>query len=161
MKRILIVTVFMLATLIWASAQQPGGIPERSAGQAISQSSQLPNAGQPQPATPGNSDQNEPPTGAQAGVPGQALNAPITQGCLGGSNPNFTITDNAGTIYKLNIPPNADASTLTPHLGESVQVMGDVKQTGGAKSIDVSKIGRGTGNCPANSPSGRQPPPKQ
>ena len=158
MKRMLVVTVFMLVTLVWALAQRPGGIPEQSGGQATS-GSQVPNAGQP--ATPGNADQNAPESGAQAGVPGQAATAPITQGCLGGSNPNFTITDSAGTTYKLNIPPNADASVLTPHIGESVQVMGDVKQTGGSNSIDVSKVGRGTGNCPANSPKGGQPPSKQ
>jgi hypothetical protein len=157
MKKTLLVTVFMLATLVWAVAQQPGGMPERSGGQATSPSSQVPNAGQSQPATP---DQNAPRSGARAGVPGQS-DAPITEGCLGGSNPNFTITDNAGTTYKLNLPPNADASTLAPHVGESVQVMGDVKQAGSTNSIDVSRIGRGTGKCPANSPSSKQPPPKQ
>jgi hypothetical protein len=157
MKRVLVVTVFMLATLGWAVAQQPGSIPERSGGQATSPSSQVPNAGQPQPTTPGST---APQTGAQPGIPGQAANASITEGCLGGSSPNFTLTDNAGTTYKLNLPPNADASTLTPHVGEPVQVMGDVKQAGGTNSIEVSKIGRGTGKCPA-SPSGGEPPPKQ
>lgn len=160
MKRMLVLTVFILATL-GAVAQQPGSMPERSGGQATSPSSPVPNAGQTRPAMPGSADQNAPQPGAQAEVPGQAANAPITEGCLGGSSPNFMITDNAGTTYKLKLPPNADASTLTPHVGEPVQVMGDVKQAVGTKSIDVSRIGRGTGKCPANSPSGGQPPPKQ
>lgn len=154
MKRMFVIPIFMLATLAWALAQQPSGTPEPNAGQTTSPSSQAPNAGQ---VPPGSSDQNAP----QTGVPGQMTNTPITQGCLGGSNPNFTITDDAGTTYKLNIPPGADATALTPHVGESVQVMGDVKQTGGDNSIDVSRIGRGTGNCPSNSPSGRQPQPQQ
>ena len=156
MKKILAITVFTLATLVWAVAQQPV-----SSGQATSGSSQAPNAGQPQPATPGTADQKAPQTGAQAGGPGQAAQAPITEGCLGGSGPNFTITDKAGTTYKLNLPPNADASALTPHVGESVKVMGDLKRAGSTNSIDVSRIGRGTGTCPASGPSGRQPPPKQ
>lgn len=130
MRRMLVVTVFVLATLAWAAAQQPG-----SAHQAAAQA------------------------GGQAGSQGQTPNAPITEGCLGGSNPNFTITDKAGTTYKLNIPPDADASTLVPHVGESVQVMGAVKDAGtpDKPSIDVSAIGRGTGNCPSGSSGGAQP----
>jgi uncharacterized protein YdeI (BOF family) len=127
-RKMLVVSVFMLATLAWVAAQQSGGVPQ---------------------------------TGAQAGSQGQAANVPsITEGCLGGSNPNFTITDEAGKTYKLNLPANADASTLTPHVGESVQVMGDVKDAGTPRAIDVSRIGKGTGTCPSSSPSGAPPPPK-
>jgi len=102
-------------------------------------------------------------SGGQAGSQGQAPNVPVTEGCLGGSNPNFTITDKAGTTYKLNIPPSADTSKLAPHVGESVQVAGNVKDTGmaGHASIDVQGIGRGTGQCPANGSKGTQAPPKQ
>ncbi len=133
MRKMLVVTVFVLAMLAWAAAQQQ----------------------------PGSTDQDAQ-TGAQDGAQGQAANAPITEGCLGGSNPNYTITDKTGKTYKLNIPPGADASMLTPHVGESVQVMGEVKDTGGLNkaSIDVSRIGRGTGECPPSSSSGAQPPPK-
>jgi len=100
MKNMLVITLFMLATLAWAAAQQPGGTPGQSSGQPGSQ--------------------------------GQAPNVPVTEGCLGGSNPNFTITDKAGTTYKLNIPPSADTSKLAQHVGESVQVAGNVKDTGKA-----------------------------
>jgi hypothetical protein len=126
MKTMLVITLFMLATLAWAGTQQPGG------------------------------------TG-QAGSQGQAPSVPVTEGCLGGSNPNFTITDKAGTTYKLNIPPSADTSKLAQHVGESVQVAGNVKDTGkaGNSSIDVQGIGRGTGQCPASGPKGSQPPSKQ
>jgi hypothetical protein len=131
MKRMLAITVFTLATLSWAAAQQPGPTPQQNSGQAGSQV--------------------------------QAPKVPVTEGCLGGSNPKFTITDKAGTTYKLNIPPGADASKLTPHVGESVQVAGNVKDTGmaGNASINVQRIGRGTGQCPANGSKGAQPPPKQ
>ena len=192
MRQVLAIVAFMLATLVWAMAQQPGANggqstspnsqspsatqsqPSQSQPSAPStgsqdpaQSSQSPNANQSQSSQPGtanpgtaNQGSAQSPDSSQrgsaqsgAGTPGQGTNAPITEGCLGGTNPNFTITDKAGTTYKLNIPPGADASVLTPHVGESVQVMGPVTNGGGAtkaSSIDVSKIGRGTGNCPGN-----------
>ena len=89
-----------------------------------------------------------------------ASNAPVTEGCLGGSNANFTLTDKTGTTYKLNIPPNADTSKLAQHVGESVAVAGNVNGKGGNASIDVQGIGRGTGQCPASGSKGAQPPPK-
>ena len=157
MKKILLITLFMLATLAWAAAQQPGSTPDRSGGQATPPSSQAPGASQSQPAMPGSADQNTAPGGAQA-----ASQAPITQGCLGGSDPNYTITDTAGTTYKLNIPPNADTSKLAQHVGEPVQVAGNVNNgKAGHASIDVQGIGAGTGKCPARDTSGAQSPPKQ
>ncbi len=150
MKKMLLITLYMLATLAWAAAQQPGGTPDRSSGQATSPSSQAPGDSQSQPSIRGSADQ------------GPAANAPVTEGCLGGKAPNFTITDKAGTTYKLNIPPNADTSKLTSHVGEPVQVLGEVKDAkAGNPSIDVRGIGKGTGRCPAGSSSGAQPPTKQ
>jgi hypothetical protein len=155
MKNILVTTLFMLATLAWAVAQQPGNATERSSGQATAPSSQVPGADQSQPSTPGGSD--------QAGSQGQASNEPVTEGCLGGSDPNFTLTDRANVTYKLNIPPNANTSKLTPHVGEPVVVAGDVKDPGktSSPSIDVHGIGRGTGKCPASDSKGPEPPPKR
>lgn len=162
MKKILVATLFMLATLAWAAAQQPGSTPDRSSGQATSPSSQAPGASQSQSSMPGSADQNTAPGGTQAGSQGSAPNAPITQGCLGGSDPNYTITDTAGTTYKLNIPPNADTSKLAQHVGEPVQVAGNVNNgKAGRASIDVQGIGAGTGRCPASGSSGTQSPPKQ
>jgi len=154
MKNILVMTVFMLATLA-SAAQQPGSAPEGNSGQNASPSSQAPDATQTQPSKPGSAD--------QAGSQGRASKAPITEGCLGGSAPNYTITDNTGTPYKLTMPPNADTSKLASHVGESVQVQGDVKDAGkpGNASIDVQAIGRGTGNCPGGGSKNTQPPPKQ
>lgn len=155
MKNMLVLTLFMLATFAWAAAQQSGSAPDRSSGQAGSPSSQAPSAGQSQPSTPGSAD--------QTGSRGQASNAPVTEGCLGGSDPNYTITDKTGTTYKLNMPPNSDPSKLASHIGESVQVLGDLKDTNnaGRASIDVQGVGRGAGKCPAGGAKGAEPPPKQ
>ena len=155
MKNILVITLFMLAMLAWAAAQQPRSAPERSSGQATSPSSQAPGTGQSQPSKPGSA--------GQEGSQDQESNATVTEGCLGGGDPNYTITDKTGTAYKLNFPANANTSTLASHVGESVQVKGDVKNSGkaGNASIDVQAIGPGTGNCPANGSKDKQSPPKQ
>jgi hypothetical protein len=136
MKKMLLISLFMLATLAWAAAQEPGNPPDRSGGQPGSQT-QAPNA-----------------------VP--APTAPVTEGCLGGNDPNFTITDKAGTTYKLNIPPTADTSKLGQHVGEPVAVAGSVSGgKAGNASIDVQGIGRGTGTCPGSAPKNAPPQPKQ
>ena len=149
MKKMLATTLFMLATLAWAAAQQPGMGPGNNG------SMQAPGVGRTQPQAPG-VDQATP--GTQPGTQGPVASGSVTEGCLGGSNPNYTITDNSGTTYKLNIPPAADTSKLAAHVGESVAVAGNVNGAGKASSIDVTGIGRGTGNCPANGAKGSQSP---
>jgi hypothetical protein len=158
MKKMLIITLFMLATLAWAAAQQPNSVPDQGSGQstspnpqtspdpAASPSSQAPGETQSQPPAPGGA--------SQAGPQGQT--GTITEGCLGGSDPNYTITDKAGATYKLNIPSNADTTKLASHVGESVQVMGDVKSS----TINVQGIGKGTGKCAGSGAGATQPPPK-
>jgi len=132
MNKTFAITLFMLATLAWATAQQPGSNAGQSSGQTASPSSQ----------TPGSSPSQ-----------GPAAAATVVEGCLGGSNPNYTITDSSGVTYKLNIPATADASKLAAHVGESVNVAGNVNGAGKAGSIDVQGIGKGTGTCPAGSKS--------
>src|SRR5690242_42267 len=106
MKKVLATTLFMLVMFAVAAAQQPGS------GQ--SPSSPMPGANQ-RP-MPGAADQSPAPGDAQQGAQqGPAANVPVTEGCLGGSDPNYTITNTAGTTYKLNIPPSADTSKLAPH----------------------------------------------
>ena len=150
MKNTFVLTLFMLATLTWATAQQPGR-PDPNPTQPASPSSQMPDASQSTPGAPGQTP------GMQA--PSQGPAAPVTEGCLGGSNPNYTITDKAGTTYKLNIPPNADTSKLGQHVGESVDVAGNVKGSGSTAAIDVQGIGRGNGTCSGKGSTGAQPPP--
>lgn len=164
MRRTLLLSLFMLATLVWAAAQRPGENPQGSGGQATSPGAQAPSAQVPDASQ--SSAQAGSQSGAQAGEPGQMANAPITEGCLGGSNPNYTITDTAGKTYKLNIPQGADASSLASHIGESVAVMGTVnKASANNASIDVARIGRGTSKCPGSGahvpPQGAQAPPPQ
>jgi len=82
--------------------------------------------------------------------------ADMIEGCLGGSNPNYTVTDKAGTTYQLDIPKGADASVLAKHIGESVQVQGSVE----SHSIHVARIGKGSSSCPGSSSTTPKPPSK-
>jgi hypothetical protein len=144
MKQFFVITLFMLATLTWAAAQQPGSAPDPNSSQPAAQSSQAPS--QSQPSTPGTADQST---------------ATITEGCLGGSEPNYTLTNSAGTIYKLNMPAKANTAGLASHVGESVQVKGGVNAgTAGSGSIDVQAIGKGTGKCPGGGANTQSPPKK-
>jgi hypothetical protein len=144
-KRAFVLVAFLLTMLVWTVAQQP----DTSGGQT-SPNSQTPGASpsqqQPQPSAPGGQDPAQPRD--PSADTSQAANQPITEGCLGGSNPNYTLTDKAGTTYKLNFPREANVASLEPHVGESVRVMGAVN----ASAINVSRIGRGAGTCGSKSP---------
>ena len=143
MKKQMIFAGLILSMAVWAGAQQPSSMPSQGGAQATS-----PNAGVPQSGAPGagTADQSAPSATPQAGTSatGAGANAAITEGCLGGSNPNFTLTDTKGKSYSLVLPQGADGSKLTPHVGESIAVMGDVS----GSSINVSKVGKGNGTCP-------------
>jgi len=151
MKRTLLIMLFLLATLAWAAAQQAGSPMGQSGVPATPPGSQMPGASQSQPGTPGAAGQNGGP-----GAEDQA-NAPVTEGCLGGAAPNFTITDKAGTTYKMNIPAGANTAVLSQHVGESVQVQGNVN-SGSTPSIDARRIGKGNGTCPGGGSTGAQTP---
>jgi hypothetical protein len=116
------------------------------------------------------------PPGASSSSSGQlpgGAGSNIIEGCLGGSAPNFTVTDKAGTTYNLDLPQSADSSSLSQHVGESVKVMGGVNDSGSSasapsgssgsaasaqqRSIQVTQIGRGSGTCPGST-KGEKPP---
>jgi hypothetical protein len=50
------------------------------------------------------------------------------EGCLQGSNGNFTLTDNSGMTYQL----AGDTSKLTEHVGHEVQIKGSTSGASGA-----------------------------
>jgi len=160
MRRTLAVCIFVAATLTWSLAQNPSATPP--SGQQPP-SGQTPDASQSQTAPSGAAGQDQSQPSAQP----PSANATITEGCLGGSGTNYTLTDKAGTSYKLNFPSSANVATLSSHVGESVRVMGDINKDSakaGQSSIDVAKIGRGTGTCPSgagsSAPAQTPQPPK-
>ena len=149
MRNKIVLALMLLTLTAWAVAQETT---QPSAPATGSQT--MPQEPGQRPATPATPDT---PSATQ---PPAVDDTNVIEGCLGGTAPNFTVTDKAGTTYKLDIPPGADASVLTKHVGESVQVMGNVNgasatgESGTTKtssSIAVQRIGRGKGACPAGS----------
>src|SRR5262249_49066529 len=133
MKYAIALVVLTFTMSLWTVAQQPdtsGGQPaspsSRTPGASQTQPSvpQTPGAGQTQPSVPGAGNQDSP---QMPGDASQVGNPSMIEGCLGGTSPNFTITDKAGTTYKLNFPPGANTSALESHIGESVRAIGPVK----------------------------------
>ncbi len=161
---ILVVLAFAICAVAGQQSSQTQTGPANNSGQSTT-----PNASS-------NSGQSAAPGASSADQGSAAANGSIVEGCLGGSAPNFTITNTAGTVYKLDIPQNADSSVLTSHVGESVQVLGVVNDSGSSgmassgtassgaassgnqRSIQVNKIGRGTGTCAGNKGSMQKPP---
>lgn len=172
MRKPLFVFLIVLLAVAWAAAQQnpqmpssgpssnsPGG---RAVGPADSGQSTS-------PAAPSDKDATSPK--APSSSTGQAAvgDSKVVEGCLGGTAPDFTVTDKAGTVYKLDIPKDADTSGLKAHIGESVMVKGVVsgeKATASASPagasastspmIQVEQMARGTSTCPAGA--GATPP---
>jgi hypothetical protein len=136
MRKMLFLLLILLVSAAWVAAQQPSG-PGQTPGMPPSH-----NPDRPQPGAP---PSGAPSTGADQSM--TSGNTQVTEGCLGGSAPNFTVTDKAGTAYNLDIPKDADTAPLTAHIGQSVKVKGAVSGT----SIQVEQMAGGTGSCPAGS----------
>jgi hypothetical protein len=73
---------------------------------------------------------------AQTGSTGSAQRT--VQGCLQGSDGNYTITEKSGRTYQL----QGDASKFTAHIGHEVQIMGT---TSGASATTSSMGAEATG----------------
>ena len=158
MRNKLVLSLVLLVSLAWAVAQQ----------QSTAPSTPAPDTGQQTQNTPSTPGQSKTPGAPSAGAMSANGEPDVIEGCLGGTAPNFTITDANGKSYKLDIPAGADASVLSKHVGESVQVMGAVRggssvgatdTKGGGSTIAVQRIGRGKGTCSGSSTgTGEKPP---
>ncbi len=159
MRKTLFLLIVVVMSVALAAAQHTPSMPStdqsqpNAGGRAVSPSPDSQSTA-PDPATS--------PTGPASAAP--AGDSKIIEGCLGGKAPDFTVTDQAGTKYNLDIPKDADTAPLTAHLGQSVKVKGMVsgdKASAGTKpTIQVEQMARGTSSCPAgaNSPSSSNPP---
>ncbi|MGC2450983.1 MAG: DUF5818 domain-containing protein [Candidatus Sulfotelmatobacter sp.] len=87
-----------------------------------------------------NSSQSSPSSGSAmaAGSGQQSAGAQTTvEGCLSGSNGNFTLTDKDGMSYQL----TGDAAKLSEHVGHEVKVTG--MSSSGAGASGASSTGAG------------------
>ena len=159
----------------FAVAQQPTTSPSATPDQNQAQSPTRPDTGAAQtPATPDAPAQSQ--AGSAAASQDQSMadaGSDVIEGCLGGHDPNYTVTAKDGTVYQLMVPAGADISALAQHIGESVAVQGSVDKSSdmasksgtqsgavagsenagsaaGSKAIHARRIRRGTGTCPAS-----------
>jgi uncharacterized protein DUF5818 len=102
MPKTLMLAAVLLLSAAWLQAQQD------------------PNAGSsPSSSAPSSSSQSDMSKGS-SDAGGQV------EGCLQGSNGNFTLTDNSGTTYTL----AGDTSKLTEHVGHEVRIKGTTSGAG-------------------------------
>jgi len=64
------------------------------------------------------------------------------EGCLAGSDGNFTITDSSGTTYQL----QGDTSKLTEHVGHEVQIKGTTSGSAGSNPSSGAAAGSSAGS---------------
>ena len=91
------------------------------------------------PATPTESNEAQTQSGAAA------AHAMTVEGCLAGSDGNYTLTDAQGVNYEL----TGDTSKLAEHIGHEVKVTGRVKHDSGPSSESKTV---GTGTAPGPTP---------
>lgn len=136
MHKASLVTIVVLLTAAFAVAQMPSA-PSQAPGARPSQTSPTnPNQNIPP-------DQAAPPGGNSQASPAGAENS--VEGCLGGSVGSFTITDKTGTAYQLQLPPTADASKISQHVGEEIRVSGAMAGKNAIQVTKMSKIGEKCG----------------
>lgn len=162
MRNTLFLLMIVVMSVALAAAQHNPSMPSNDqsnsspGGRATSPSPDAQNGPSTAPGMP--SGQATSPAAPAAG------DSKVVEGCLGGSAPNFTVTDQAGTKYNLDIPKDADTAPLTAHLGQAVKVKGVVSgekaSATASPKIQVEQMARGTMTCPAgaNSPSSTNPP---
>lgn len=143
MRKTILFTLMLLALSAWVMAQQA---PNTQSPPSSSQGSAQSGAQTPNP-------QSAPNQGAQSSGSQNSV-----QGCLGGSGNTYTVTDNGGTSYQLQLPQGADPSSLKPHIGEEVRVEGTTSggsgsspsagnSAGARPTINVKNIYRVSNTC--------------
>ncbi len=129
-RKTLQLAVVLLVFTAWAVAQQgsTSQAPQTSSPSQATTSPSAPSsdAGQAQGSS------NAPSAPDQAAQPSSGENS--IEGCLGGSAGKYTLIDKAGTSYKLELPAQADTSTLDKHIGQEVRVTGAVAHAEGSAS---------------------------
>jgi len=112
MRQLFLLLSVLLLGLTWAVAQDATSQPS-SAGQSDTAGAQTPRSG----------------AGGQVTV----------EGCLSGSNGNFTLTDKNGMSYQL----TGDAAKLTEHVGHEVKVTGMTGSSGAGAETAGGSAGAG------------------
>jgi hypothetical protein len=93
------------------------------------------------------------PSGAQSGAAGQAASGSHTtvEGCVGGADGKYTLTDKQGTTYNL----TGDTSKLAEHVGHEVKITGNTGSgsataggaSAGGSTLEVASVKHVSKTC--------------
>jgi len=103
---------------------------------------------------------------SQTGQMDKSADKQKVEGCLSGTDGNFTLTDKSGMTYQL----QGENSELAKHVNQEVRIEGMASAAGsasapsgassaaGGSTLTVSKVKKVSDNCAANPNSGGAPP---
>lgn len=121
MRQLLLLVSVLLLGLSWAVAQDNTSSSPSSSSTGSAQSDSSANSGQT----------------SRTGAGGQMT----VEGCLSGSNGNFTLTDKNGMAYQL----TGDTAKLSDHVGHEIKVTGTSAAGAGAESSAGAAAGSAAG----------------
>jgi len=121
MRQLLLLVSVLLLGLSWAVAQDSTSSTPSSSSTGSAQSDSSANSGQT----------------SRTGTGGQMT----VEGCLSGSNGNFTLTDKNGMAYQL----TGDTAKLSDHVGHEIKVTGTSASGAGAESSTGAAAGSAAG----------------
>jgi uncharacterized protein DUF5818 len=121
MRQMLLLVSVLLLGLSWAVAQDNASSSPSSSSTGSAQSDSSANSGQT----------------SRTGAGGQMT----VEGCLSGSNGNFTLTDKNGMAYQL----TGDTAKLSDHVGHEIKVTGTSASGAGAESSAGAAAGSAAG----------------
>jgi len=121
MRQLLLLVSVLLLGLSWAVAQDSTSSPQSSPSSGSAQSSDSSASGQT----------------SRTGTGGQMT----VEGCLSGSNGNFTLTDKNGMAYQI----TGDTAKLSDHVGHEIKVTGTSASGAGADGATGAAAGSAAG----------------
>jgi hypothetical protein len=121
MRHLLFLAVLLLGTS-WAVAQNQSQTSPSTTSPSATQTSPSSNAGQTSPDDMGSQ------TGSDHQMSPTSSGDTSVQGCLSGSDGNYTLTDKSGTSYRL----TGDTAKLSEHIGHEVKITGSTASSSAA-----------------------------
>jgi|HubBroStandDraft_1064217.scaffolds.fasta_scaffold228838_2 hypothetical protein len=124
MRHLVLLSVLLLGAT-WAVAQTDQASPSQT---SPTQTSPAPDQASPSEATPDQSSASQTSNDQTTVGTGNAT----VQGCLSGSDGNYTLTDDNGTAYQL----TGNTAKLSDHVGHEIKVMGTTAAAPASGSSD-------------------------
>ncbi len=82
---------------------------------------------------------------SQKSAPQASAAETAIEGCLGGAAGNYTVTDRAGMVYKLQLPNDTQNAVIDKHVGQEVRVKGTLENASAPDSAAAPDSGASKG----------------